>query len=130
MNTNISSLQTIVDALKNNDHVSAILPIKEGDKIVGYTISFANGGDITIKASDDGINASVNSYSYDVLIEINGGNITINMGQGDTDAVDSNGDLIIRGGNIDITAQFAFDYDRSVSFTGGTVYVNGSYLYS
>ena len=54
LNTNISSLQTIVDALKNNDHVSAILPIKEGDKIVGYTISFANGGDITIYNGKDG----------------------------------------------------------------------------
>ncbi len=89
-----------------------------------------NGSDITIKASDDGINASVNSYSYDVVIEINGGNITINMGQGDTDAVDSNGKLIIRGGNIDITAQFAFDFDGSVSFTGGTVYVNGQQVTS
>ena len=52
------------------------------------------------------------------------------MGQGDTDAIDSNGDLIITGGNIDITAQFAFDFDGQVTFSGGTVYVNGQQVSS
>ena len=47
------------------------------------------------------------------------------MGAGDTDAVDSNGDLIITGGTIDITAQSPFDYDGSCSYTGGTIIVNG-----
>ena len=84
-----------------------------------------NGGDISIKASDDGINASEKSQSYSVVIEINGGNISIDMGQGDTDAIDANGDLIITGGNINITAQFAFDYDRNVTFTSGKITVNG-----
>ncbi|MBQ6356196.1 MAG: carbohydrate-binding domain-containing protein [Solobacterium sp.] len=84
-----------------------------------------NGGDITINASDDGINAANKSSAYTTAAEINGGTITITMGAGDTDAVDSNGNLIITGGTIDITAQFPFDYDGQVEFTGGTVTVNG-----
>ena len=47
------------------------------------------------------------------------------MGAGDTDAVDSNGDLVITGGTINITAQSAFDYDGSITHTGGTIIVNG-----
>lgn len=85
-----------------------------------------NGGDLDIAATDDGINASTKSSSVGTpTIEITGGSITINMGSGDTDAIDANGNLIISGGEIDITAQFAFDFDGSVSFTGGTVTVNG-----
>ena len=47
------------------------------------------------------------------------------MGQGDTDALDSNGDLFINGGTVDITAQFPFDYDGQGQLNGGTVTVNG-----
>ena len=39
MNTNISSLQTVVDALKNNDYVTSVVPITEGGKTIGYTIN-------------------------------------------------------------------------------------------
>lgn len=84
-----------------------------------------NGGTIDIYATDDGINASNKSTAYDVVIEINGGDISIEMASGDTDALDANGSLIINGGNIDITAQFAFDYDTTAEFNGGTITVNG-----
>jgi hypothetical protein len=84
-----------------------------------------NDGTINISASDDGINATSKSTAYDVVIMINGGNLAINMGSGDTDALDANGDLIINGGTIDITAQFAFDYDKNAELNGGTVTVNG-----
>ena len=40
MNTNISSLQTIVTALQNNDYVTGVTPITENGKIIGYTITF------------------------------------------------------------------------------------------
>ena len=85
-----------------------------------------NDGSISIKASDDAINAGRKSDSLNVKIEINGGEITIAMGAGDTDAIDSNGDLAITGGTIDITAQSPFDYDGSCSYTGGTIIVNGT----
>ena len=84
-----------------------------------------NDGTINIAASDDGINAGQKSDAYDIVLTFNGGNTTINMGQGDTDAIDSNGDLYINGGTIDITAQFAFDFDGVGQMTGGNVTVNG-----
>ena len=89
------------------------------------TYVLINDGTISISASDDGINASNKSSRYSMKVEINGGNITIKMGQGDTDAIDSNGDLVVTGGTINITAQSAFDYDGKVTYTGGDVTVNG-----
>jgi hypothetical protein len=47
------------------------------------------------------------------------------MGGGDADGIDSNGDLIITGGTIDVTARTPFDYDGSCTHTGGTIIVNG-----
>ena len=87
-----------------------------------------NDGTIYISASDDGLNASANSSDYDVLIEINGGTLTIVMGAGDTDAVDANGSIVVNGGYIDITGQSSFDYDVSGTLNGGTVYVNGTQI--
>lgn len=84
-----------------------------------------NDGTINISASDDGINAANKSTAYSVLIEINGGDITIVMGQGDTDALDSNGNLVINGGTLAITAQSPFDYDGTAQYNGGTMIVNG-----
>ncbi len=84
-----------------------------------------NDGTLNITASDDGINATTKSSSYSAKAEFNGGNITINMGQGDTDGIDSNGDLAITGGTFNITAQSPFDYDGTATKSGGTLIVNG-----
>lgn len=85
-----------------------------------------NGGTIDVTASDDGINGTQKSTAQSVKVEINNGDITINMGQGDTDGIDVNGDLIINGGTININANSPFDYDGQGQLNGGTVYVNGS----
>ena len=85
-----------------------------------------NSGTINISSSDDGINGANKSDAYNVTIEINGGDITISMGQGDTDAIDSNGNLYIKGGTLNITAQSPFDYDGQAEYTGGTMIVNGT----
>ena len=84
-----------------------------------------NDGAINISASDDGINAGKKSTNYEVTVEINGGNITIKMGSGDTDGVDSNGNIIINGGTINVTGQSTFDYDGTGIINGGTVICNG-----
>ena len=87
-----------------------------------------NGGTINITASDDGINASQKSKSYSTpTIEINDGDITIVMGQGDTDAIDVNGNVTVNGGTINITAQTSsFDYDGTAAYNGGTIIINGT----
>ena len=85
-----------------------------------------NDGTITINATDDGINAGNKSNDYNVTIEINGGDITIDMAQGDTDGIDSNGDLFINGGTLNINCNSPFDYDGKVEYNGGTLIVNGS----
>ncbi|MBQ1390472.1 MAG: carbohydrate-binding domain-containing protein [Firmicutes bacterium] len=84
-----------------------------------------NDGEINMDAYDDGINAAYKSDSYYPTAEFNGGSITINMGQGDTDAVDSNGYLIVNGGTLNLNAQSPFDYDRGAEYNGGTIIVNG-----
>ena len=95
---------------------------KEGMEAIQMII---DGGDITISASDDGLNATLNSENYDVLVEINNGNIKIDMAQGDTDGIDSNGDITINGGRIEINCQSPFDYDGTGTLNGGSITVNG-----
>ena len=54
MNTNITSLQTVVEALQNNDYVTNIAPITEDGKVIGYTITFSKSGAVTIYHGKDG----------------------------------------------------------------------------
>ena len=54
INTNVSSLQAIVDASQNGDYITSVVPVTEGDRTVGYTISFAKGEPITIYHGQDG----------------------------------------------------------------------------
>ncbi len=55
-----------------------------------------NGGNISITASDDGINTGGEENS-DNTMSINGGNITVNA---EGDGLDSNGDINITGGTV------------------------------
>ena len=86
-----------------------------------------NDGNINITASDDGINASQKSSAYTLpIVEFNGGYTVIAVGEGDTDGVDSNGNIIVNGGTIDVTGRMStFDYERSAEFNGGTIIANG-----
>lgn len=112
-------------------HATTIVQIDNGtikttarEGIEGTYIQ-VNDGTINISATDDGINAAQQSKSYTATFELNGGSVTISMGSGDTDAVDSNGNIYINGGSINITAQSAFDYDGTAKYNGGTIIVNG-----
>ena len=89
------------------------------------TVVQINDGNISITASDDGINAGKKSTITTPLIEINGGSITIDMGQGDTDAVDSNGNIYINIGSLNITARSSFDYDGEAKYKEAKIIVNG-----
>ena len=121
-----------ISAADDGIHATTIFQMDDGDitisaaeAIEGTWVQF-NGGAVDIEASDDGINASSKSSAYSICAEFNGGNITINMGAGDTDAIDSNGDLIINGGTITINAQSPFDYDGTAQKNGGTLIINGT----
>lgn len=54
VNTNISSLQTIVKALQNNDYVTGVTPITKDGETIGYTITFTKSQPITIYHGEDG----------------------------------------------------------------------------
>ena len=54
INSNISSLQSIVTAMQSGDYITSVNPITEGGKTIGYTISFAKGNPITIYHGEDG----------------------------------------------------------------------------
>ena len=120
--------------IKSSDdalHADKLLEINNGTlNIIGAegleaTYVKINDGNITIEASDDGINAGKKSSDYTPTIEINGGTITIKMYQGDTDGLDSNGNIYINGGTINITGQSPFDYDGEAKYTGGKMTING-----
>ena len=138
------------DALEANDSIAiaggsiTISTNKDGlhaendeDNAVGYI--YICGGSLDINAGSDGIqgttivqidNGNINISASEGIegtyVQINGGDITVNMGQGDTDGVDSNGNLFINGGTIRVNAQSPFDYDGTANKTGGTIIVNGT----
>ena len=84
------------------------------------------GGSVSISARDDGINACAGADTP--LIMISGGTVDVTTPGGDTDAVDSNGDITITGGytlirtgaGADVTAG-SMDAKGAVTVTGGAV---------
>lgn len=124
-----------IDAADDALHATTVLQLDGGTfeiaaaEALEATYVQVNDGSVTITASDDAINATYKSQSMGTpTIEITGGQIAITMGAGDTDALDSNGDIIVSGGSVDITGQFAFDFDGTASFTGGSITVNGEQI--
>ena len=113
-------------------HATTVIQIDDGElNLVAHegleaTWIQINGGTVNIEASDDGINAAYKSAKITPAAEFNGGTVTIVMGSGDTDAVDSNANLLITGGTLNITAQSPFDYDGTAQKTGGTLIINGT----
>ena len=53
LNTNQTSLQTIIDALDSNDYVTGVAPVMEGNTTIGYTLTFKKGGSVTIYMNND-----------------------------------------------------------------------------
>ncbi len=93
-------VQLVVDGLTiTNSNLPAVL-VKNADKV--FVTTTDAGAEFTVE----------DKYSsYDDI---------------DTDAIDSNGDLYINGGTIDITANSPFDYDGTGELNGGDVTTNGT----
>ena len=53
LNTNVASLHTIIEALDANDSVTGVAPIMEGNKTIGYTLTFKKGGSVTIYTANN-----------------------------------------------------------------------------
>ena len=116
------------DGIRGNSQITiagGAISIPQSKEGIEATHILIENGNIDIYATDDGINATRKGAGT-VAIHVTGGTISISMANGDTDAFDSNGDLFISGGTIDVTARSAFDADGQSSLTGGTVRVNGS----
>ena len=121
-------------SIKSSDdaiHADGLLQIENGtmsmdakEGLEATTIKIKDGL-ISIKASDNGISVGNKKPDYRIIMMIMGGEITIDMGPGDSRALDSSHDILIQGGTIYLNADTAFQYYGEAEYTGGTILVNG-----
>lgn len=123
----------------------AITVTKSYEGIEGKSMDLT-GGEISVTASDDGLNAAggadgsgfggpgfgggdrFGTASSDVYIRIAGGKLYVNAGG---DGIDSNGNLIVSGGETYVdgptdNGDGALDYDGTATITGGILVAVGS----
>ena len=121
---NIKAADDAIHATTTIDIKGGTFTLDAGECIEGTYITIDD-GKLDITASDDGINAAAKSKSFTPTFVMNGGEVTITMGAGDTDGVDSNGNIVINGGTISVSGQSTFDYDGTAEYNGGTIIENG-----
>ena len=54
LNSNVDAIQTVLSAVQQNDYVTEVMKIMEDGEMVGYSITFAKAGTITIYHGEDG----------------------------------------------------------------------------
>ena len=67
MNTNIISIQTIVNVNQSGDYITGIVEIKKNGEVIGYTITFGKHDPITIYHGQDGKDGQDGSSSTPVI---------------------------------------------------------------
>lgn len=70
MNTNISALQILIEAMQNQDCITNITPINKEGKDIGYTISFTHSQPITVYHGKDGENGTNGSNGNTPIIGV------------------------------------------------------------
>ena len=126
--------------LKSGDdalHADNVLTIEGGSIVVkdsyegleGNVINIC-GGNLDIYARDDGMNAKKGNATP--CINISGGSILVTTASGDTDGIDSNGNIVITGGVTIVQAgssmggvSGSIDLDGTITVKGGTVIALG-----
>ena len=94
MNTNISSMQTIINALQQNDYITGVTPITEGSTTIGYTITFVKNKPITIYHGKDGEKGEKGDDGVTPQFKIENGRWMVSRDKGSTweDAGQATGD--------------------------------------
>lgn len=88
------------------------------------------GGNIDMYCIDDGINAASNNRNPEdtaISLTIAGGNITIDS-NGEGDGLDSNGSLLVTGGNILVSSTMDDNRDVALDAQYGAVITGGTFI--
>ncbi|MDO4191126.1 MAG: PL29 family lyase N-terminal domain-containing protein [Bacteroidales bacterium] len=72
MNTNINSLQTLIEVLETNDYIVDVIPITKGGEIIGYTITFKNHAPITIYNGENGADGAGSTPQIGAAMDTDG----------------------------------------------------------
>ena len=116
MNSNISAMQTLVNALNENNYITSVSPVVENGQTIGYTISFTKSEPITIYHGKDGID----SESPVIGIKEHSDGIYYWTLNGEW-LVDSNGEMVMVEGIDGITPVFKIEEDYwHISYDNGT----------
>lgn len=110
---------------------TGVLNIKAENEGLDTELHLAiQGGEINIASGNDGINVNEDGVS---VFAMNGGNlnITVSGETGEGDGIDSNGWLVVNGGNIqsyacETSMDSGIDADNGIYINGGTVIAGGN----
>ncbi len=85
-NTNITSLQSIVNAIEVGDYVTSVTPLQQNGREVGYVISFSKGNSVTVYHGKDGTDGKDGADGKDGVDGKDGHAPIIGVGK-DTDGI-------------------------------------------
>ena len=120
------------DAIRGNDSVkisSGDITVEKSKEGIESEVIDISGGNLSIIATDDGLNTTdKNGEGNPVALIISGGTTYVNSGG---DGLDSNGSIYIQGGTTYVDGPTndgngTIDYDTTMDVTGGTLIAVGS----
>ncbi|MDE5843866.1 MAG: hypothetical protein K2H44_00580 [Muribaculaceae bacterium] len=124
LNANITSVQTLVNAMENGDAITSVTPIKEGDKEVGYSFAFSKSPSISVYHGKDGQDGASGSAPEIGIKKDDKGNYcwTIN---GEWIVGEDGNKVSSTGASDSVLPEFKIDKDNwLMSADGGETWVN------